>query len=68
METVPAYPFEDRHSIHRSKASESYKIRGGVRPVQACLDVQQIVTDRAPRGPIECVAGVEGDGREHAVG
>jgi pyruvate carboxylase len=55
MENVAACPLEDRHSSRRSKASESCQTRGGARPAQACLDVQQVgAFDRAPPGPVRC--------------
>jgi pyruvate carboxylase len=41
--TVAVYPFEDRNSLHRSKADESYQIGEPGHPVRAYLSVEQIV-------------------------
>ncbi|CAJ1587211.1 pyruvate carboxylase [[Mycobacterium] wendilense] len=41
--TVAVYPFEDRNSVHRSKADESYQIGEPGHPVRAYLSVDQIV-------------------------
>ncbi|GAA4673873.1 pyruvate carboxylase [Gordonia humi] len=41
--TVAIYPEEDRNCIHRGKADESYRIGEPGHPVQAYLDVDEIV-------------------------
>ncbi|HHX86033.1 MAG TPA: pyruvate carboxylase [Actinomycetales bacterium] len=41
--TVAVYPYEDRHSVHRSKADEAYQIGEPGHPVRAYLDVDAIV-------------------------
>ncbi|UNB52180.1 pyruvate carboxylase [Mycolicibacterium sp. YH-1] len=42
--TVAVYPFEDRNSVHRSKADESYQIGEMGHPVRAYLSVDDIVS------------------------
>ncbi|BBY65571.1 pyruvate carboxylase [Mycolicibacterium helvum] len=42
--TVAVYPYEDRNSLHRSKADESYQIGEEGHPVRAYLNVEQIVS------------------------
>src|ERR1700733_13582765 len=41
--TVAVYPFEDRNSVHRLKADESYQIGEGGHPVRAYLSGDEIV-------------------------
>ncbi len=41
--TVAVYPYEDRNSLHRLKADESYQIGERGHPVRAYLDVDEIV-------------------------
>jgi pyruvate carboxylase len=41
--TVAVYPFEDRNSLHRQKADESYQIGEPGHPVRAYLDVDEII-------------------------
>ncbi|MCF8570551.1 pyruvate carboxylase [Gordonia sp. HY002] len=41
--TVAVYPEEDRNCIHRGKADESYRIGETGRPVQAYLDVEEVM-------------------------
>ena len=41
--TVAVYPYEDRGSIHRQKADESYVIGEPGHPVRAYLDVDEII-------------------------
>ena len=41
--TVAVYPYEDRNSLHRSKADESYQIGVEGHPVRAYLNVDEIV-------------------------
>src|SRR4051812_37392942 len=47
--TVAVFPHEDRNSVHRLKADESYEIGEPGHPVRAYLDVAEIV--RRPSGP-----------------
>ncbi|MGV0601458.1 biotin carboxylase N-terminal domain-containing protein, partial [Mycolicibacterium pulveris] len=46
--TVAVYPYEDRNSLHRLKADESYQIGETGHPVRAYLSVDEIV--RVARG------------------
>src|ERR1044072_4080691 len=41
--TVAVYPFEDRNSLHRLKADESYQIGEIGHPVRANLSVDEII-------------------------
>src|SRR5262245_64128223 len=41
--TVAVYPYEDRNSLHRLKADESYQIGEKGHPVRAYLSVDEIV-------------------------
>ncbi|WP_040164123.1 pyruvate carboxylase [Microbacterium gorillae] len=41
--TVAVFPYEDRYSLHRLKADESYQIGEEGHPVQAYLDVDEII-------------------------
>ena len=41
--TVAVYPFEDRNSLHRLKADESYQIGESGHPVRAYLSVDEII-------------------------
>ncbi|NLS09532.1 pyruvate carboxylase [Nesterenkonia sp. MY13] len=41
--TVAVYPHEDRNSLHRQKADESYRIGEEGHPVRAYLDVEEIL-------------------------
>ncbi len=43
MATVAVYPYEDRNSVHRLKADESYQIGEPGHPVRAYLSVDEIV-------------------------
>ncbi|HLI16461.1 MAG TPA: pyruvate carboxylase [Acidimicrobiales bacterium] len=43
IRSVAIYPYEDRHSLHRQKADESYMIGTPGHPVRAYLDVEEIV-------------------------
>jgi pyruvate carboxylase len=42
--TVAVYPYEDRNSVHRLKADESYQIGSPGHPVRAYLSVEAIVS------------------------
>ena len=42
-ETVAVFPYEDRDSLHRQKADESYQIGEPGHPVRAYLDVAEII-------------------------
>jgi pyruvate carboxylase len=50
LRTVAVYSQEDRLSLHRFKADEAYQIGQGKGPVQAYLDVDNIVAMAAERG------------------
>ncbi|HYP05268.1 MAG TPA: biotin carboxylase N-terminal domain-containing protein, partial [Bryobacteraceae bacterium] len=50
LRTVAVYSQEDRLSLHRFKADEAYQIGHGLGPVQAYLDVENIVAIAAERG------------------
>ncbi len=43
ISTVAVYPFEDRNSLHRLKADESYQIGDEGHPVRAYLSVAEII-------------------------
>src|SRR6201993_1763848 len=52
--TVAVYPYEDRNSVHRLKADESYQIGETGHPVRAYLSVGEIV-DTARRSGADAV-------------
>ena len=52
--TVAVYPYEDRNSLHRLKADESYQIGEIGHPVRAYLSVDEIV-DTARRSGADAV-------------
>jgi pyruvate carboxylase len=52
--TVAVYPYEDRNSLHRLKADESYQIGEVGHPVRAYLSVGEIV-DTARRAGANAV-------------
>ncbi|HRC50099.1 MAG TPA: biotin carboxylase N-terminal domain-containing protein, partial [Gordonia sp. (in: high G+C Gram-positive bacteria)] len=43
LQTVSVYPYEDRNSLHRNAADESYQIGEPGHPVRAYLDVDGII-------------------------
>jgi pyruvate carboxylase len=43
VSTVAVYPYEDRNSLHRAKADESYQIGEPGHPVRAYLSVEEII-------------------------
>jgi pyruvate carboxylase len=43
ISTVAVYPYEDRNSLHRMKADESYQIGEPGRPVRAYLSVDEVI-------------------------
>ncbi len=51
ISSVAVFPYEDRNSLHRQKADESYQIGTEGHPVRAYLDVAEIV-----RAAVECGA------------
>ena len=48
--TVAVYPYEDRNSVHRLKADESYQIGEKGHPVRAYLNVEEIVATAVAAG------------------
>jgi pyruvate carboxylase len=54
LDTVAVYPYEDRNSVHRPKADESYQIGDIGHPVRAYLSVDEIV-DTARRAGADAV-------------
>ncbi len=50
IETVAVYPYEDRNSVHRLKAGESYQIGEVGHPIRAYLSVDDIVSTAAAVG------------------
>ena len=48
--TVAVYPYEDRNSVHRLKADESYQIGEVGHPVRAYLSVEEIVATARAAG------------------
>src|ERR687884_1902685 len=43
VSTVAVFPYEDRNSLHRAKADESYQIGEPGHPVRAYLSVEEII-------------------------
>ena len=43
LRTVAVYSHEDRFSLHRTKADESYLVGGGKGPVEAYLDIEDLL-------------------------
>lgn len=43
IDSVAVYPYEDRNSTHRQKATEAYQIGEAGHPVRAYLDVDEII-------------------------
>ena len=52
LRTVAVYSKEDRLSLHRFKADEAYQIGEGLGPVQAYLDVENIVAMAKEKGDV----------------
>ncbi|HWE00188.1 MAG TPA: biotin carboxylase N-terminal domain-containing protein, partial [Bryobacteraceae bacterium] len=50
LRTVAVYAKEDRLALHRFKADEAYQIGEGLGPVQAYLDVENIVALAKEKG------------------
>src|SRR5918998_2461737 len=50
IRTVAIYSREDRFSLHRFKADESYLVGRGKQPVQAYLGIEEIVQVAADAG------------------
>jgi pyruvate carboxylase len=50
VQTVAVYPYEDRNSVHRLKADESYQIGEVGHPVRAYLSVDEIVATALAAG------------------
>jgi pyruvate carboxylase len=50
VQTVAVYPYEDRNSVHRHKADESYQIGERGHPVRAYLSVDEIVATALAAG------------------
>ncbi|MBX9919197.1 MAG: pyruvate carboxylase [Mycolicibacterium frederiksbergense] len=50
VDTVAVYPYEDRNSVHRLKADESYQIGEVGHPVRAYLSVDQIISTAVAAG------------------
>ena len=53
IRTVAIFSHEDRFSLHRFKADEAYLVGEGKEPVQAYLDIEDIIA-RRPRGQGRC--------------
>ena len=43
MRTVGIYAHEDRNNLHRRKADEAYQVGAGLGPVEAYLNIEDIV-------------------------
>ncbi|MFA7666072.1 MAG: pyruvate carboxylase [Burkholderiaceae bacterium] len=43
MRTVAIYSHEDRFALHRFKADESYQVGEGLKPLQAYLDIEDVI-------------------------
>ena len=50
VDTVAVYPYEDRNSVHRLKADESYQIGEVGHPVRAYLSVNEIIATARAAG------------------
>ena len=50
IETVAVYPYEDRNSVHRTKADESYQIGEPGHPVRNYLSVEAIIATARTAG------------------
>ncbi len=50
VSTVAVYPYEDRNSVHRLKADESYQIGAAGHPVRAYLSTDEIVATALAAG------------------
>ena len=57
--TVAVFPYEDRNSLHRLKADESYQIGETGHPVRAYLSVDEIIRIAQQAGA-DAVAGPRG--------
>ncbi len=56
--TVAVYPYEDRNSLHRLKADESYQIGEIGHPVRAYLSVDEIIRVATQAGADAVYPGV----------
>ena len=56
MRTIAIYSNEDRFALHRFKADESYLVGAGKKPIQAYLDIDDVIRVAREAG----VDGVEG--------
>ena len=54
IETVAIYAEEDRLSLHRFKADESYRVGAGKGPLQAYLDIDSII-DIAVKARVDAI-------------
>ena len=43
IKTVAIYTYEDRYSLHRYKADESYQIGKDIDPLKPYLDIEEII-------------------------
>ena len=43
IKTVAVYTYEDRYSLHRYKADESYQIGPNTEPLKPYLDIEEII-------------------------
>ena len=43
IRTVAIYSHEDRFALHRFKADESYQVGAGKKPLQAYLDIDDVI-------------------------
>src|SRR4029450_494039 len=57
IETVAVYAYEDRNSVHRLKADESYQIGDIGHPVRAYLSVDEIVRTAVAAGAVAVYPG-----------
>ena len=50
IKTVGIYAAEDEYSVHRFKADEAYLVGKGKRPIEAYLDIEDII--RTAKRPV----------------
>ena len=56
-QTVAVFPWEDRNSLHRLKADQSFQIGETGHPVRAYLSVEEILAAARTRAPTRSTRG-----------
>lgn len=57
IKTVGIYAAEDEYSVHRFKADEAYLVGKGKRPIDAYLDIEDIIRTAKKPGPKGFIQG-----------